>query len=318
MPTTTDLFPDIIGQEKAKKKLAFYHAGFNSTRIVPNLMFTAPKGCGKTTLAKALAKNLVLPYESKAKKFLELNCSSVKSVQHFFDGVVMPHVDGKDVTVLFDEASELPKDLTMALLTVTNPNKDKRTSFTSPEGYTVHFDFRRVTFLFATSEPHKVFHALMDRLERIELEDYSHDDLGKIVEMNIGEDIDFEDGVLNEVAPVLRGNARAAQKIADNFLSHLKGRNRFTKDDWNDYKNTFDVLPFGLSEGELKIMRILRDCKECSLTNLAAKTGLTVEAIRRDAEMYLQKMNLIEIRQRGRALTPAGVSYLRKVDGERK
>ena len=318
MPTTTDLFPDIIGQAKAKKKLAFYRDGFDTTRIVPNLMFIAPKGCGKTTLAKAFAKNLVLRGEDKPKKFLELNCSSVKNVQQFFDGVVMPYVDGKDVTVLFDEASEFVRDLTMSLLTITNPNKDKRTSFTSPEGYTVNFDFRRVTFLFATSEPHKVFHALMDRLERIELEDYSYDDLGKIVEMNIGENIEFEDGVLEEVAPTLRGNARAAQKIADNFLSHLKGRERFSKKDWTEYKETFDVLPFGLSEGELKIMRILRECKECSLTNLAAKTGLTVEAIRRDAEMYLQRMNLIEIRQRGRALTPAGMSYLRKVEGGEK
>ena len=99
MPTKTDLFPDIIGQAKAKKKLAFYHDGFDSNRFVPNLMFIAPKGCGKTTLAKSFAKNLVLRGEDKPKKFLELNCSSVKNVQQFFDGVVMPYIDGKDVTV---------------------------------------------------------------------------------------------------------------------------------------------------------------------------------------------------------------------------
>ena len=212
---------------------------------------------------------------------------------------------------MFDEASELPRDLTMALLTITNPNKEKRTRFTSPEGYTVNFNFRRVSFAFATSEPHKVFHALMDRLERIELEDYTHDDLADIVKLNIGDEISFEGDVLKEVAPILRGNARAAQKITDNFLLQLKGRERFTYKDWKDYKTTFNVLPLGLSEGELKIMRILKESKECSLTNLAAKTGLTVEAIRRDSETYLLRQNLLEIRQRGRALTPAGVRYLR-------
>ena len=62
----------------------------------------------------------------KPKPFLELNCSSIRSVQQFFDGVVMPYVDGKDITILFDEASELPRDLTMALLTITNPNKEKK------------------------------------------------------------------------------------------------------------------------------------------------------------------------------------------------
>ena len=310
MPTT-ELFPQIVGQEKAKKKLAFYHEGFKATNIIPNLMYIAPKGCGKTFMATAMAKNLIMKGEDKAKPFLELNCSSIKNVQQFFDGVVMPYVDGKDVTILFDEASELPRDLTMALLTITNPNKEKRTTFTSPEGYTVNFNFRRVSFAFATSEPHKVFHALMDRLERIELEDYSNSDLADIVKLNIGSEINFEGDVLKEIAPILRGNARAAQKITDNFLLQLKGRDKFTYEDWKSYKATFNVLPLGLSEGELKIMRILKESKECSLTNLAAKTGLTVEAIRKDAETHLLRQSLIEIRQRGRALTAAGVRYLR-------
>ena len=155
----------------------------------------------------------------------------------------------------------------------------------------------------------------MDRLERIELEDYTHSDLADIVKLNIGDEISFEGNVLKEVAPILRGNARAAQKITDNFLLQLKGRDRFTYKDWKDYKATFNVLPLGLSEGELKIMRILKVSKECSLTNLAAKTGLTVEAIRKDSETYLLRQNLLEIRQRGRALTPAGVRYLRDLKG---
>ena len=58
MPTS-ELFPDIIGQSKAKQKLAFYREGFNATNVIPHLMFISPKGCGKTTLAKALGKNLV-------------------------------------------------------------------------------------------------------------------------------------------------------------------------------------------------------------------------------------------------------------------
>ena len=141
--------------------------------------------------------------------------------------------------------------------------------------------------------------------------------LGRIVAMNIGE-IEFEKDVLLDVAPILRGNARAAQKIADNFLIKLKGRTKFTFKDWEEYKKTFNVLPLGLSEGELKILRILKECKECSLTNLAAKTGLTVEAIRRDAELYLQKQSLIEIRQRGRALTAKGTRYLREMKERNK
>ena len=47
------LFPEIIGQDAAKRKLAFFINGYKASKIIPHIMFVAPKGCGKTTLAKA-------------------------------------------------------------------------------------------------------------------------------------------------------------------------------------------------------------------------------------------------------------------------
>ena len=35
---------------------------------------------------------------------------------------MLPYVYDKDTTIIFDEASELPRDVTMALLTILNPN----------------------------------------------------------------------------------------------------------------------------------------------------------------------------------------------------
>ena len=58
MNETQQLFPDIIGQDRAKKKLAFFHRGYNASSIIPHLMFIAPKGCGKTMMAKAMGKQL--------------------------------------------------------------------------------------------------------------------------------------------------------------------------------------------------------------------------------------------------------------------
>ena len=60
MPTTTDLWPDIVGQEKAKQKLNFYHEGFRATNVIPKPhVLLRLKGAAKTLLAKALAKNLI-------------------------------------------------------------------------------------------------------------------------------------------------------------------------------------------------------------------------------------------------------------------
>ena len=65
---------------------------------------------------------------------------------------------------------------------------------------------------------------------------------------------------------------------------------------------------------ELQILRILPQKKECSLTNLAAKTGLTTQCIRQDFELYLQKHNLMDITTGGRSITVDGQRYLKELE----
>jgi len=313
------LFPDLIGQVVAKRKLGFYLEGYNASNYIPHLMFVAPKGCGKTMMATACAKELhSRENPSKPKPFLELNCSTIKNVSQFFNQVIIPHVNQQECTVLFDEASELPKDVTMALLTILNPNKHNRTTF-SFEDYTVDFDFHRQSFMFATTEAQSIFHALMDRCERLDLEEYTYEELGKIVAVNYPE-AEFDEGLLTEIAPTLRGNARQAQKMANNIKAYLasKRRSKFTTVDWEALKWALGILPLGLSRIELQVLRILAASKECSLTNLAAKTGLTTECLRRDFEMYLQKHSLMEITTNGRSITPRGQKYLKELDEDAK
>ena len=206
-------FDGIIGQPKAKRKLSFYIDAYEKAGMIPNMMFTASKGCGKTLVAKALAKELVKDGEDKPKRYLEVNCASLRNTKSFFDELIIPNIHDRDVTILFDEASEIPQDVEMVMLSILNPNASNRNSFSWDE-YTFNFDFRRQTFLFATSEPHKVFHALMDRLDRVDLEDYNNEELGQIVLLNL-ENINFEDGLPEEIATVLRGNPRAAPKDGD-------------------------------------------------------------------------------------------------------
>jgi len=265
-------------------------------------------------LAKATGKHLNRRGSEKTKTFIELNCSTLKSVKQFFNQVVIPHINHKEVTVLFDEASELPKDLTMALLTILNPNSENRTTF-SCEDYTVDFDFSRQTFMFATTEAQHIFHALMDRCERVDLEEYTYDQLGEIVN-RVCADFTFDDGLTADIATVLRGNARAAQKMANNIRTYLAGKDKthFSRQDWDNMKHSLAIMPLGLSPIEHQVLQILSEKKDCSLTYLAAKTGLTKSCLQRDFEMYLQKQSLMEITTAGRALTAKGQKYLKQVD----
>ena len=307
---TTELFPDIIGQTNAKRVLDFFCRGFEKTDIIPHLMFVAPKGCGKTTMAKATARRLKAI--NKDKKYFEINCSTLRNVKQFFNQIVIPYMQDREATILFDECSEIPKDVTMALLTILNPNPDHQTSF-SFEDYTVEFDFRQLSFMFATTETQSVFHALMDRLERVDLEEYSLSEMGEIVGMNL--DIKIEPKALEDISSVLRGNARAAQKMAQKIESYCEMNDAkvFKNSDWKKLSKILSIFPLGLNTTEILLLDILKDNKDCSLTNLAAKTGISKHAIQRDFEIYLQKHSLMDITTAGRNITAKGLEYLKKL-----
>ncbi len=209
-----------------------------------------------------------------------------------------------------DECSELPKDVTMSLLTMLNPNKDNMNVFNYKD-FSWQVDFKKITFLFATTEAQDIFHALMDRCERIDLQEYTYEELGEIVKM-AAEDIKIDNDIIKELASTLRGSGREAFKMARKLSDYCKNRKKkvFNKKDWKTLSSILDILPLGISRIELQLMRILLREKYCRLTNLAAKMGLTRACVQRDGEIFLQKNNLIEIDPRGRMLTKEGKELL--------
>jgi len=302
--TSTTLFPTIIGQHPAKRKFEFYIKAFERTGIVPNIMLTAPKGAGKTMLARAFARNLIMPNTMRPKKYIELNCATIKNLRQFVEMIMIPYMQNEEATFLFDECHMLPKDVTMALLTITNPNKDNFNTF-SYEGSDIDIDFKKLTFLFATTEPQDVFHALIDRMERIDLDDYSYDELGQILLLNT-EKIKFSGDIVSKhIAPALRGNGRSAQKMATNIKAYVAANKTktFKLSDWKELCRILDIMPHGLNKTELRYLRTLHREGTVRLYNLAAKLQMTRSAIQSDAETYLQKLNFIEATNNGRQLT---------------
>jgi len=298
-------YSEIVGQEKTKAKLNFLLEGFEQTKIMPHLLFVAPRGCGKTMIAQETAKIM------NRQKNVIVNCSTIKNVKSFFNQIMLPYVYDKDTTIIFDEASELPRDVTMALLTILNPNTNNQNEFTFEDG-TYNFRFNQNSFIFCTTEAQKIFHALADRLYRIDMEDYSYISLGKIIQKNLKSKTQFvELDVIDEVASVCRGNARQAQSLANQISSYLmsKKSNKLTSGGWSEIKGKLSIYPLGLSEIELNIIKILKEHGEVRLTNLSAKTNLTKDMLQKNVEMYLMRNNLIEIRPTGRALTKKGHDY---------
>lgn len=303
-------FNEIVGQERAKSRLSFYLDGYEAGGCVPSLFFVAPRGTGKTTIATATGLELKRR-SGDSKRFWTVNCASLKNLKQFFQGFFMQHINDKDVTVLFDEASELPNDITMALLTMLNPTETNINSY-SYDDYTVDVNLRRQTFFFATTEGQAVFPALMSRCRRIDLENYTYSDLAKILQKH-APDVVFEDGIVDNIAPVLRGEPRQASLLAKdikNYLAPFK-RHNFTAEDWEDFCKKLDILPFGLTRLECQVLRVLERAKDVSLTRLGATLGMSPEAVRRDLELHLLRRGLMEIKQSGRNITALGQGYLK-------
>ena len=301
-------FDNIIGQEKVKKRLNFFVQGQAKSRLSPHILFSAARGSGKTLIAQTYADQLINS-EGKIRRRMTINCSTIKTLKRFFNDVLVPHVIGKEITILFDEASEIPDDMTMALLTILNPNQQNSNSF-SYDDLTIDFDFRNVTFLFATTEAHKINPALLDRLERVDLEQYSTENLSAIVQKNSAARI--TDVAIEQISKVLRGNARKATQMANHIALYLSTKNKqtFDLDDWKEFCSNMGINPLGLSPMEIRVLQCLAEKSETTLTNLSAKTHMTRESLQRDIEMHLQKTNLMEVTPTGRKLTHAGRHYL--------
>lgn len=287
-------FPDLIGQNAVKKKLSFYIDAFNKTSQAPFLLMAGAKGLGKTEFAKGFAKNLHNA-DGEKRTFLELNCSTIKNNQDFFEQIFLPIIADNEITVLFDECHALPLDLTMAFLTIFNAESNARKTF-EWDGMNLVFNFKQQTFIFATTETDKIFPPLKDRLTVVDFEPYSEEELGKIVQACIPE-IQFEEDVVAEVASTIRGNARSAVKRSKEIMLYCgkNDRNTFSCEDFFNLCDEIGILPYGLSYTEKQILGALKDCGSATLTGLAAKIGLSKTALQRDHELYLLNKNLMSI-----------------------
>lgn len=315
---------ELIGQKRAKDRFDFHFQAFINGEPLPTFLLTAPRGFGKTTMAESFALRVreVTKGTDREKVAHTVNASSIKKMRAFWDNIIIPLVHDREMTLIIDEASELPQDVTFALLTMLQPNENYLNQF-SYDQMTVDIDLRRQSFIFCTTEGHRIFPALIDRCQRIDLEDYSNNDLAAILKRHAvfkkGDErvkIEFGPHVLDHVAPVLRGNARQAVHMARDIKTYLAPLKKveFTMGDWEVLSKKLGILPLGVNPLELRVLRVLQETRDCSLTRIAATLMMTPASVQKDLELYLQKRQLMEVTTTGRNLTAQGYEYLRALD----
>jgi Holliday junction resolvasome RuvABC ATP-dependent DNA helicase subunit len=305
-------FPDLVGQTAVKRKLSFYINAFNKTGVCPFLLLTGAKGLGKTEFAKGFAQNLKNQDGTK-RAFIELNCSTIRNNEQFFEQIFLPLIADNEITILLDECHALPKDLTMAFLTIFNTETKTKKTFEWNE-MSFEFNFKKQTFIFATTESDQIFPPLKDRLTNVDFEPYSEDELGQILKLCVPEAM-ISDDCLKEVSTSVRNNARNAVMRAKEISLYCgsTGNYFFSLRDFKDLCNNVSILPLGLTYTEKQILEVLNKHGSATLTGLAAKLGLSKTSIQKDHELYLLNKNLIEIDGK-RKITSQGMKVCEQLE----
>ena len=303
-------FDKLVGQNSVKKKLGFYLEAYNSTSIVPFLNFVGAKGLGKTEFAREFGRN-ILNNEGNKRVFVEINSSTVKGVNQFFEQIYLPFILDKEVTIFFDEAHALPKELIMVFLSIFNTESGHEKIIIHKETAYV-FDFKKHSFLFATTESDKIFAPFKDRLITIDFDNYSQEDLSQIFLNNL-QNITFAPDALEYISSTFRGNARnCVQRVKDiQFYSVSRNVNHFSMTEIKDLCDTLGILPQGCTQIEWRILNILRKEGRQSLQGLSARTGLSRSSIQKDHENYLLSRGYMEIDIQ-RVITAKGCALLGK------
>jgi len=308
-----EYFEDVIGQEKPKMQLSHFIDYFRKHPVLPNFLFVAQKGDGKTMLSTLFAKHLkeVRPDKNFAPI---INASLVENLDYFWEHVVLPYVAQGNFTILVDEASELPRSVMMMLLTALQPNEQHRNSVLN-YGVSVEFNFARTTFIFATTDPQKLTNAFKDRLKIVSLQHYTKQNIIDIIGRRLdSKEITASSVSLDKLSDHIKHNGRAAVLLCDDIVRYcqLHSCSTFVEADCEELIKIHDLHLYGLDKNDLAVLKALRRDRFVKLMDLSSITGLERSAIQNEFETNLIRHGLMGRDTKGRYITKKGVSYLDK------
>lgn len=200
-------FKDVVGQQAITNTLL---NAIENNHLAQALLFTGPRGVGKTTCARILAKKINQegyedPQEDFAFNIFELDAASnnsVDDIRNLIDQVRIPPQVGKYKVYIIDEVHMLSQAAFNAFLkTLEEPP-------------------RHAIFILATTEKHKIIPTILSRCQIFDFKRITVNDakqyLAYIAEQ---EGVTAEDDALHIIAQKADGAMRDALSIYDRVVS---------------------------------------------------------------------------------------------------
>lgn len=215
-------FDDMVGQDAIKETLK---NAVKNQQISHAYLFTGPRGTGKTSAAKILAKAVncldlqdgnpcnqceicQLINEGQLSEVIEIDAASnngVDEIRNLRDSVRYAATQATYKVYIIDEVHMLTTGAFNALL---------KTLEEPPE---------RVVFILATTEPHKIPATILSRVQRFDFQRISEDDLIQRMAYILNyHEIPYQDEALSIIARAANGGMRDSLSLLDQALSYSR------------------------------------------------------------------------------------------------
>ncbi|MFZ4670462.1 MAG: DNA polymerase III subunit gamma/tau [Flavobacterium sp.] len=201
-------FKDVVGQQAITNTLL---NAIENNHLASALLFTGPRGVGKTTCARILARKINQigyddPNEDFAFNVFELDAASnnsVDDIRNLIDQVRIPPQTGQYKVYIIDEVHMLSSAAFNAFLkTLEEPPK-------------------HAIFILATTEKHKIIPTILSRCQIFDFKRITVKDAREhLAEVATNQGVIFEEDALHIIAQKADGAMRDALSIFDRVVSY--------------------------------------------------------------------------------------------------
>jgi len=215
------LFSEVIGQEHVTRTIT---NAIKSDMVSHGYLFTGSHGCGKTTIARLVAKSLNCQNRGAGKfepcnecdscleinqgnaiDLIEIDAASnrgIDEIRDLKDGIRFRPAKSKYKVFIIDESHQLTKEAANALLK----------TLEEPPSHAI--------FILATTEAHKMIPTIQSRCQRFDFRKLTIGELVKRLEGILSqENVTADKEALNLIAQTASGSVRDAETLLDEVVS---------------------------------------------------------------------------------------------------